>query len=230
MKKEWLPAEQEPPKDEVDWDAWLGPCPWRPFNKSYVGGGWRNHHDFYNSIIGEWGSHTFAQCQVALGLGETSPVHYKFTDTPGADGMEMKFANGITMAQKLDDGWRGSCAVTFLGSEGWVKCGDGYSRPEVSNPALLSEADYRTILQNYLARTGRPIGHMRDFLNCVKSRRQPIANAVVTHRTMSTVHVANITSWLKRDMTWNPEKEEFVNDPEANRMRKRAQREGWQIT
>jgi len=231
MRKDWLDAKPEPSKDDVDWDAWLGPCPWRPYNPEYVGGGWRHHHDFYNSVIGEWGSHTLAHCQVALGLGETSPAKYQFVDNPTTDGMEMVFANGVTMSHHLSGGpehkWHGSCGVTFVGSEGWVACADGYSRPEASSPALL--ADFQTILQNYLARTGRPASHMRNFLNCVKTRQQPIANPVVTHRTMSTVHIANIASWLKRDMTWDPVKEEFVNDPEANRLRMRAEREGWQI-
>jgi predicted dehydrogenase len=225
LKRDWLPEEKLPPKEEMDWDAWLGPCPWRPYNSHYLGG-WREHHDFYTTVIGEWGSHTLAHCQVALGLGETSPVKYQFVDSPTTDGMEMVFANGITMSHHLN-GWHGSCGVTFFGSEGSVSCADGYSRPEVSNPALLS--DFASILQNYLARTGRVASHMRDFLNCVKTRRTTIANPVVTHRTMSTVHIANITSWLKRDMTWDPVKEEFVNDPEANRLRVRAEREGWQI-
>jgi hypothetical protein len=118
--------------------------------------------------------------------------------------------------------------VTFVGSEAWVACADGYSRPETSNPAIIS--DFSAILQNYLARTGRVASHMRDFLNCVKTRRQTIANATVMHRTMSTVHVANIASWLKRDMNWDPVKEEFIKDDEANRLRVRAQREGWQIS
>ena len=226
LRKDWLPEEPLPSKDEVDWDAWLGGCPWRPYNSRYIGG-WREHHDFYTSVIGEWGSHTFAQCQVALGLGETSPVFYPFVDNPTADGMTMRFANGVEMVS-TQKGWKGSCGVTFFGSEGWVACADGYSRPEVSNPALLS--DFATILQNYLVRTGRVASHMRDFLNCVKTRRMTTAsNPTVTHRTMSTVHVANIASWLKRDMTWDPVKEEFVNDDEANRLRLRAQREGWQI-
>jgi hypothetical protein len=73
------------------------------------------------------------------------------------------------------------------------------------------------------------MAHMRDFVNCVKSRRVTVANPVVMHRTMSTVHAANIAQWLKRDMTFDPVKEEFVNDPEANRLCSRAQREGWQV-
>lgn len=226
MRRDWLPAEPEPAKDEVDWDAWLGACPWRPYNATYVEGSWRGFHDFYNSCIGEWGSHTLAQCQMALGMAERSPVRYTFVDQPSAEGMEMIFDNGVKMIQ-TSKGWHGTCGVRFVGSEGWVACADGYSRPEVSNQALL--ADYEAVLQNYLARTGRCVGHMRNFLNCVKTRGLTVANPVVTHRTMSTVHVANITCWLKRDMRWNPEVEAFVGDAEADRLRSRAAREGWQI-
>ena len=69
------------------------------------------------------------------------------------------------------------------------------------------------------------MSHTRNFLDCVKSRQLPVANADVMHHTMSTVHAANICMWLKRDLTYDPVKEEFVNDAEANRLRSRAMRE-----
>ncbi len=72
MNREWLPEQPLPDPQELDWDRWLGPCPWRPYNKSYVHGGWHHQHDFYTSVIGEWGSHTFAQCHDALGMQDTS--------------------------------------------------------------------------------------------------------------------------------------------------------------
>ena len=86
MSYDWRPAEPEPPKDEVDWDAWLGPCPWRPYNHEYVKGGWRGFYDFHTSCIGEWGAHTFAQCQVAIGAGNTSAIEYGYVDNPTGDG------------------------------------------------------------------------------------------------------------------------------------------------
>ena len=55
MRHDWLPGVAQPPKDEVDWDAWLGACPWRPYNPDYVAGGWRGFYDFHTSCIGEWG-------------------------------------------------------------------------------------------------------------------------------------------------------------------------------
>ena len=71
------------------------------------------------------------------------------------------------------------------------------------------------------------MSHTRNFLDCVKSRQLCVANAEVMHRSMSTVHAANIAMWLKRDMNYDPAKEEFANDVEANRLRSRAQREPW---
>ena len=226
MNREWLPGEPLPARDDVDWDGWLGPCPWRPYNSSYLQGGWHGQYDFHTSCIGEWGAHTFAQCQVALGLGETSAVSYEYVKNASGDGMVTRFANGVKMVLQ-QGGWHGSCGARYEGSEGWVACADGYSRPEVSNPAFL--ADYTKLVQDYVARTGRVQNHMRNFLDCVKSRQLTVANPVMMHRSMSTVHAANIAMWLQRDMTYDPVKEEFANDPAANRLRSRAMREGWQI-
>jgi predicted dehydrogenase len=228
MKYNWLPAEPQPPRDEVDWDQWLGPCPWRPYNSAYTRGEWRGYYDFHTSCIGEWGAHTFAQCQVAIGASDTSGVEYKYVNNPTGDGMEVRYANGIKMVlSRGDQWWSGSCGVRYEGTEGWVAIADGYAKPEVSNPALL--ADFSKLVNDYMARTRRPMSHVRDLFDCVKSRRLTVANPVVMHRSMSTVHAANICMWLKRDMKFDPVKEEFINDPEANRLRSRAMREPWII-
>ncbi|QEH37696.1 Inositol 2-dehydrogenase [Aquisphaera giovannonii] len=226
MSHSWLPAEPEPPKDEVDWDEWLGPCPWRPFNTAYIKGGWRGHYDFHTSCIGEWGAHTFAQGQAGIDALNTSAVEYGYVNNPTGDGMVVKFASGVKMILQKD-GWHGSCGMKFEGTEGWVTIADNYEKPEVSSPSLLAEAD--KLVADYSERTGRPMNHVRNFLDCVKSRRPTVANAEVMHRTMSTVHAANICMWLKRDMVYDPVKEEFLNDAEANRLRSRAQREPWII-
>lgn len=228
MRYDWLPGEPEPPKEEVDWDQWLGPCPWRPYNSAYTRGGWRGFYDFHTSCIGEWGAHTFAQAQAGIDSLNTSAVEYRYVNNPTGDEMVTVFPNGVKMIlSRGDKWWRGSCGMRFDGPEGWVAAADGYSKPDVSSPALL--ADFRKIVSDYMARTQRPMSHVRDFFDCVKSRRQPVANPEVMHRSMSTVHAANICMWLKRDMKFDPVKEEFINDPEANRLRSRAMREPWII-
>ena len=144
--------------------------------------------------------------------------------------MVTTFANGVKMVLERDMDakiWHGSCGVRYEGPEGWVAIADGYSRCEVSNPAWM--ADFKKLVDDYMARTQRPMSHVRNFLDCVKSRRETVANPVMMHRTMSSVHAANICMWLKRDMKFDPAKEEFVNDAEANRFRSRAMREPWTV-
>ena len=87
--------------------------------------------------------------------------------------------------------------------------------------------DFKKLVSNYMARTQRPMSHMRNWLDCIKSRRQTVANPVMMHRTMSTVHAANICMWLKRDLRFDPAKEQFIDDAEANRFCTRAMREPW---
>jgi hypothetical protein len=228
MRTDWQPAVPLPPEDEVAWDIWLGPCPWRPYNPSYVSGGWRGFYDFHTSCIGEWGAHTFAQAQAGLDCLDTSPVEYEYVDNDSGDGMVTHFANGTKMIlSRGDKYWHGSCGERFDGPEGWAAAADGYSRPDVSDPAMLGL--FKQVVGEYVARTGRSLDHMRNYLDCVKSRELTVANPVVMHRSMTTVHAANICMWLGRSLKYDPIKEEFVNDDEANRLRSRAMREPWII-
>lgn len=233
MSHEWLPAQPEPPIEETDWDHWLGPCPWRPYNEAYCQGRWRGYYDFHTSCIGEWGAHTFAQCQVAMGAGETSAIEYGYVPNESGDGMVTKFANGIDMVLERDmekKYWHGSCGVRYEGDEGWVAIADGYERPEASSPALLD--DFYKVIAEYMERTRRPVldpmRHVRNFFDCIKTRENPVADHVVMHRSMSTVHAANICMWLKRDLKFDPETERF-DDEEANRLLSRGMREPWII-
>ena len=119
------------------------------------------------------------------------------------------------------------CALSGYGfssrSEGWAAAADGYAQPDVSSPALLGE--YNRVISQYVARTGRSLDHMQNFLDCIRSRERTVANPEVMHHSMTTVHAANICMWLKRSLKFDPVKEEFVGDEEANRLCSRAMRE-----
>ena len=115
-----LPAQPEPDREEVDWDLWLGACAWRPFNSDYMKhGGWRVSADMSTGIA-EWGSHTIAQCQVDLGLADTSPVAYEYPVSGDAEGFTAHFANGLKLVLTRD-GWSGTCGVRLrgVGRGGW---------------------------------------------------------------------------------------------------------------
>ena len=225
-RHDWLPAEPQPPKDELDWDAWIGPCPWRPYNRGYVqGGGWYHFYDFATDVA-MWGAHTVAQVLPGLDLSGVSSIDFEYESPDGS--MVTRLSNGvkIVLARGANcNYWSGSCGERFDGPEGWVAAADGYSRTEVSSPALL--ADYRKVVADYMARTQRPMNHVRDFLNSVKSRRTTVANPQVMYNSMIICLAADICEQLKRNLKFDLLKAEFVGDPEANRLRSRAMREPW---
>jgi predicted dehydrogenase len=218
-KQDWLPAEPEPPKDVVDWDEWLGPCPWRPYNKLYVQGRWRGHFDFHGGGILEWGAHTVDQCQWANDADATGPIEYE----PQGSHVHALYANGVKLVMR-DTGWLGlgSCAVRFEGEEGWVEVGDS-GKMELGPAALRSEHRVFTMVGT------DPKLHLQEFLRCVKSRAMPSANADVACQSHIACHCGYIAWQLGRKLKWDPVKEEFIGDDEANRMRSRAMREPWRI-
>jgi hypothetical protein len=176
--------------------------------------------------VAGWCSHTICQCQGAIDADLTSPIRYEYPNNTTAQGFTARYASGVKLVLSIG-GWRGSCGVRYEGSEGWVSVADGYNVPDLSSPAWLNER--KKLVQDYMERNQRPMNHMRDFLDCVKSRRQTVAHPEVAHRSMSTCHAINASMLLKRNLEWDPVKEEFVNDPEANRLRSRATREPWTV-
>jgi|YNPNPStandDraft_1061719.scaffolds.fasta_scaffold05558_3 predicted dehydrogenase len=216
---DWLPAEPEPPKEECDWDLWLGPCPWRPFNQRYVNGGWRGHFDFHGGGILEWGSHTVDLCQWANKADNTVPIEFE----PQGNQVHAVYANGVKLIMR-DTGWLGlgTCSVRFEGDEGWIETGD-------SGQVAVYPESLRAEMPVFTMAGTDPSTHIRDFLNCVKSRALPAANADVAAQSHIACHAAYIAWQLGRKLRFDPVKEEFIGDEEANRMRSRALREPWHI-
>jgi predicted dehydrogenase len=214
----WLPAQPEPPKDVADWDRWLGPCPWRPYNSEYVRGRWRGYFDFHGGGILEWGSHTVDLCQWAAGADNTAPVEYE----PQGNHVICRYASGVKLVMR-DTGWMGlgTCSVRYEGDSGWIETGD---TGKIALSANL-QSEYREITE----KGTDPTRHVRDFLNCVKSRQAPRSNAEAAAQAHVACHAAYISWQLGRKLTFDPVKEEFAGDAEANRMRSRAIREPWRI-
>jgi predicted dehydrogenase len=229
VRSEWLPGQPTPPRDEIDWNLWLGVAPWRPYNSDYVvKRDWRGYWDFDSGArLLDWGAHTLDLCQWANQADDTTPIEY----VPGEDKITCTYANGVKLIfdfLKTPFGDRsphyitrlGTCPVRFVGSEGSVETGD--AGEIVVTPDKLAD-----VVQEKTKRVnGLDVGtHARNFFDCVKSRQAPICNSTVMRRSHIACHAA-ATAWiLGRPLKFDPVKEEFVNDAEANGLRARAERD-----
>jgi len=228
LDNSWLPGEATPSPDVVDWNLWLGPAPWRPYNHKYVAGGWRGYYDFDSGgRLLDWGAHTVDLCQWANGADDTMPIEYE----PTATNITCRYANGVNLVLDFvktpfgDRGpnWNtrlGTCPVRFVGDEGSVETGDS-GETEVSSTALKNE------LQEVAAKVkGLDVSaHARNFFDCVKSRAATVANPEVMRHSHIACHAAATAWMLNRKLTFDPTKEEFVGDDEANGLRSRSARE-----
>jgi len=217
---DWLAAEPEPPREIVDWDRWLGPAPWRPYNKLYVQGRWRGYFDFDSgATLLDWGAHTLDLCQWANQADTTAPVSYE----PAGDTIYARYANGVKLVLR-PGGWMGlgTCPVRFEGDEGWVETGD-------NGDIALHPASLQAERKIFAIRGTDPARHTRNFFDCMKSRALTAANADVMRHSHIACHAAAIAWQLGRNVTFDPVREEFVGDSEANHMRSRAMRAPWHI-
>jgi predicted dehydrogenase len=227
---DWLPAEPEPDKNVIDWDMWLGPAPWRPYNKTYVvDRHWRGYYDFDSGAkLLDWGAHTVDICQWANDADNTMPVEYE----PDGGTIYARYANGVKLVLRptgwigqtgqANSGSTGTCPVRFEGDEGWVETGDNGS-------VELHPASLRNEWRAFTMRGTDPAQHTREFLDCVKSRGLPAANYNVMRHSHIACHAAAIAWQLGRKLAFDPAKEEFIGDADANRMRTRAMRQPWHV-
>jgi predicted dehydrogenase len=226
---DWLPEQPEPPKEECDWDRWLGPSPWRPYNKAYVSGGWRAHFDFDSGATHlDWGAHTVDLCQWANQADGTAPVEYEAFPNE----IVARYANGVKLVMDClptafgnrDPQYHtalGTCPVRFEGEEGWVETGD--SGDILVHPESL-KSEIAQLKKNYGI---SPLQHTRNFFDCVKSRALTACHSGIMRSSHIACHASAMAWMLGRKLTFDPAKEEFVGDDEANRMRYRAVREPW---
>lgn len=223
----WLPGQPTPPQDVCDWNLWLGPARWRPYNKKYVEGRWRGYYDFDSGAkLLDWGAHTVDLCQWANQADNTMPIEY----VPSEKGITCRYENGVKLV--LDflttpfgerPGWvqhLGTCPVRFEGTEGSVETGD--SGDIVVKPQTLAKE------LPPMAKKVRGLdvsAHARNFFDCTRSRGQTNANPTVMRRSHIACHAAALSWILGRTLKIDPKTETFLDDPEANRLRHRPERD-----
>lgn len=215
----WLPEEPAPDAKQDDWDMYLGPAAWRPFHARTLADGF--NFEKGGGLVGggvlEWGSHCVDLCQWAVD-DRPPPVEYQ----PPKDGeLVCRYNDGVELVFR-EKNWipLGSCPVRFEGSDGWVEAGDS-GKMVLSSPELLAGRKVEEI-------GGYPATfHVRDFLDCVKTRGKPKGNAVAACNAHLACHSAGIAILLGRPVKLDLETYRFIDDEAANRLRSEARREPW---
>lgn len=237
-----LPAEPMP--ETVDWDLWLGPAPWRPFNGRFHHVGkprfvvpWDFCRDFGGGNLTSNAVHAFDTVQWGLGTDETAPVEIIPPGVGGYEDLTYKYASGTVLQvvnqrltparHPIPKGWNEITSIQnfgalFVGDRGWIHVGrDGYL---TAYPVDLIE-EYPPKESH----GGAVRDHRHNWYDAIRTRRRPVCDVAIGCQSTIVAHLGCIATWTGRTLKWDPAREEFLADDEANRLRRRAMREPWRI-
>ena len=231
------PQPTMPVPEELDYEMWLGPAPLAPYTlkrvqprHGYGRPGWMRCRDYCDGMICNWGTHLNDIVQWGNGTDRTGPVEVEGTGEFPADGLwnvllsfrcEYKYANGVRLIYENTKG----VYVRFEGSEGWIQANySGRGRHLAPEPQSILTSPIRP------GEIHLPLkSEKRDFVDCIKTRGQTLADAEVGHRTNSLCHLGHIAIQLGRKLRWDPHTERFGDDLEADRMLHRPMRSPWRV-
>ena len=194
--------------DNMDWEMWLGPAPWAPYNSkrcdgnfSTSGNSWRSYLDYSGGGMTDWGAHHFGGATFAVDIRELQPTEISLDEDGGKKFVTLKYPNGVNLTHN--------------------KPGKGNLQVE----GTPGEKRAPKVVPGYSAKGG--IG--ADFLNCVKTREKPFRDIQLAVNTVAVSHFCIIAYTLGRSLKWDVTKQQFIGDEEANRFLDRARREPWQL-
>lgn len=214
----------EPVPDVLDWDLWLGPSPYRPYNailsppepdKEFPR--WRQYWDYSGGGMTDWGAHHYDIAQWALGMDESGPVEIHPPDGKDFKTLTYRYANGILMFHG-----GGEKGVDIRGETGRIVVDRGFLRTE---PASLA----RETIGPGEIHLYESSNHLFNWIECMRMRKVPICPPETGCRSVSVCHIGNIAYRLGRSLQWDPVQELFVNDDEANRFLERPMRSPWRV-
>ncbi|MGI6401201.1 MAG: Gfo/Idh/MocA family protein [Thermoguttaceae bacterium] len=228
---------EQPIPDGLDWETWCGPTPVVPYNIDLftprANPGWLSFRPYSGGEMTGWGTHGFDQIQCALGMDLTGPVEIivegdkleppVYSKAESAERgnaicsrprLSYKYANGIVV--RLDNANRGG--GIFFGTEGKMEIFRGRV---TSNPPEMATELLKGERQNQ--------NHVDNWLSCILTGERPISDIAIGRRTSAICHLLNIARYLGRSLKWDPEKEIFIDDDEANTHLSREPRKGYEL-
>jgi predicted dehydrogenase len=227
----------------LDWDFWQGQTPAVEYVPERCHVMFRFWYEYSGGTITDWGAHHNDIAQWANGTERSGPVSVEgkilvdpvpggYTTVPRYQ-VDYTYANGVTLTCRAIDTetFTGAAArelketderngVRFEGSDGWIFV--NRQKIEASRPEILSEELPPSAERLYVSNN-----HMGNFFECARSRKAPICEPEIGHRSVSVCHLGAIALRLGRKLSWDPSKEDFLNDLEASRYVAREMRKPW---
>jgi len=212
-----LPGEPCPP--DIDWNLWLGPAPWRPFNSRICLHGWEGYREFSGGGMTGWGSHHYDIAQWGLAADDTGPVEILPPNGKDRKYLTFLYASGVPVYHMNR---MGEWALVFEGAEGKVAVNRG--KLQTWPASLMREPTRPDEVHLYPSDD-----HGGNFLWAIRNRQPAVCNVETAHRTMTVCHLGNIGFELWRPLKWDPKTERFIGDPTANRLIDRPMRAPWTL-
>ena len=236
-----LPAEPTP--EGLDWNLWVGPASWRSYNSAYhrnpIPGvvPWVFCDAFGAGAITGYHSHAADVIQYGIGMETTGPVEVIYPSSGQFPTLTCRYASGVLLhhidhwgqvkelykAVPAEARLEGLFGGLFVGERGWITSMSGSGPVEGGPDGILREMSLMTRQVNIGANN-----HHANWFECIRSRALPSAHEEIGHRSASLGHLVAISFQLQRSLRWDPVKEVFLGDDEANRLLSRARREPWQ--
>jgi predicted dehydrogenase len=216
----------EPAPEYLDWDMWLGPAQWRPYNSRLAPPiedkgwpHWRDFDEFSGGLMTDWGAHHFDIAQWGLGMDSSGPAEIYPENGKDIKMLTYKYANSVTVVRDDTMKYR---SVLFTGTEGEVEVSREFLKvkPESLARQRIGVNDIRFCVSE---------NHYANWLECVRNRQTPICDVETGLRSATVCHLGIIAKKLGRPLKWDPAKERFVGDDEADRLLSRETRSPWKL-
>jgi predicted dehydrogenase len=218
----WCDLPEEAMEPGLDWNMWLGPAPLRGYNSILSPRGipkdfpnWRSYREYSGGGMTDWGAHHFDIAQWGLGMDASGPVTIIPPEDPQAQtGVRFIYATGVEVIHGKSGG------VLFIGTEGQILVNRG--KFKITPEGLDKDPIPENGIHLY-----QSTDHYQDFLDCVKTRKRPICDVEIGCRSVTVCHLGNMAYWYRRTLHWDPAKERFNGDAEANTWLDRQRRAPW---
>ncbi|QEL13339.1 Gfo/Idh/MocA family protein [Limnoglobus roseus] len=228
-----MPVPDSAPPAELNYNLWLGPAPERAYNEKHVHYLFRFFWDYSGGQQTNFGAHDLDITQWGLGMDDSGPTTIegtatfnknKWFETPETANITYTYANGIPVHCTLGKGGNPG-GVTFQGDKGVIYVRRGkievtLNGQAVADPYKLATGDVKLYVST---------NHHKDWLDCIKSRKLPVCDVEIGHRSATVCHLGNISVRTGRKITWDPAKEEIVGDAEAAKLVTKQYREPWKL-